>query len=329
LLFSRREGIVDDRRQAGPFSVTAVLVTGGTGFVGSHLAAELLARGYEVDVADDLSTGSAENLPDGARLVEVELSKADALTALPRSDYAAILHLAGQSSGEKSFDDPVRDLDANVRSTLLLTQFALEHAVPTFLYASSMGVYGNVDSYPAGEDTPTRPCSYYGASKLAAERILAVAAAQGLRTCALRMFSVYGPGQNLADLRQGMASIYLSYLLRGEPVQVRGSLDRVRDFVHVDDVVAAWMLALEQPSADGAFNLGTGRGTTVRELLALLIETCGLPPDHPISVEEDTPGDQFALSADISRIRAELGWQPTIALEEGLPTLVAWARSVG
>jgi UDP-glucose 4-epimerase len=307
--------------------MTAVLVTGGAGFIGSHVVRALLARGYDVDVADNLSTGFAENVPPDVPLIEVDLSLPGAVERLPKRDYAAILHLAGQFSGEKSFDDPVYDLDANVRSTLLLSIFALRTGVPVLVHASSMGVYGDVERDPVREDDPTRPCSYYGASKLAAETALAVAATQGLRTCSLRMFSVYGPGQDLEELRQGMVSIYLSYLLRGEAVVVRGSLDRIRDFVHVDDVVAAWILALERPAATGPLNVGSGRGTKVRELLKLLIETCGLAPDHPIIEEGPTPGDQFALSADVSAIRRTLGWQPHVLLRQGLSTLVAWARS--
>ncbi len=302
-----------------------VLVTGGAGFIGSHLARSLLEDGFEVDVADNLHSGRRENVPDGATFHQLDLGQPDAIAQIPSKDYAAVLHLAGQSSGEKSFDDPAYDLDANARSTVLLADWALHNDVPAFVHASSMGVYGQPDSHPVAEDAPTRPLSWYGASKRAAELSLRAAAEHGLRTCSLRMFSVYGPGQDMTDLRQGMVSIYLAYLLRGEPVEVRGSLDRVRDLVHVDDVVAAWRAALDA-EAGGPINIGSGAGTTVGELIERLISTCGLPTDHPVTEAEGTPGDQFALSADIARARDVLSWAPRTPLDDGLRAMVAWAR---
>ncbi len=297
-----------------------VLVTGGAGFIGSRIAASLLGGGYAVVVADDLSTGRLENVPSEATFVQADLAHEDGIAVLPDRPYAAILHLAGQSSGEKSFEDPARDFDANARSTLLLARWALDRRIPTLLHASSMGVYGNAGPAPVAEDAPTRPLSYYGASKLAAERVLGIAAAQGLRTVSFRMFNVYGRGQDLDNLKQGMVSIYLAYLLRGEPVVVKGALDRVRDLVHVDDVVEAWRLGLERP-VSGPFNLGTGVGTRVGDLLARLIEAVGAPAD--VVEAPPTPGDIHSCVADISRARGELGWEPRIGLDEGLRELVA------
>jgi UDP-glucose 4-epimerase len=305
--------------------VPRFLVTGGAGFIGSHLARSLLADGAEVDVVDDLSTGAGANVPEGAELVDLDLAVVDAMDSLPDRRYDGVLHVAGQASGEKSFDDPLRDLDANARATLALGLWAKGRGVPVFLHASSMGVYGQVADPPAREDREPRPISYYGASKLMAEQALRVMDEDRFRTLSLRMFSVYGPGQNLADLRQGMVSIYLAFILSGEPVSVRGSLDRVRDLVHVDDVVAAWRAALERP-ARGAINVGAGEPVRVRQLIDELLDACGLEPDHPVTQEPDTPGDQTALWADITRAREELGWEPTVPRQAGLATLVAWAR---
>lgn len=307
--------------------MTRLLVTGGAGFIGSHLTRSLLADGHDVDVVDVLSTGRRENLPDGARLLELDLTAHDAMEQLPDEQYDGVLHLAAQASGEKSFDDPLLDFDLNARATLALALWAREHAVPAFVYASSMGVYGNAPSLPVAESAPTRPVSYYGASKLAAERALAVVADGGLRVCALRMFSVYGPGQNLADLRQGMASIFLSYILRGEPVEVRGSPDRVRDLVYIDDVVAAWRAAFDRP-VSGAFNIGTGVGTTVGELVQAIAAASGNVGDYPCRVVDGTPGDQFAMSADVTAAAERLGWRASVDLASGLARMVTWARGV-
>jgi UDP-glucose 4-epimerase len=306
--------------------MSRVLVTGGAGFIGAHLARALADDGWDVEIVDDLSTGSRANLPPGVPFHELDLGQAAALDALPGGHFDAIAHVAGQSSGEKSFDDPVRDHDANARSTVLLATWALRQGVETFVHASSMGVYGQPDTWPVAEDAPLRPRSWYGASKRAAEVALDVAARQGLRTVSLRMFSIYGPGQDLREMRQGMASIFLAMLLRGEEVVVRGPLDRVRDFVYIDDCVDAWRRALTRPDASGAINVGTGVGTTVGELVAGLIAALGLPADHPVRSEGTTPGDQYALAADTALARRVLGWEAATSLKDGLAAMLAWAR---
>ena len=153
-----------------------------------------------------------------------------------------------------------------------------------------------------------------------------LASREGLSVTSFRMFSVYGPGQNLGNLKQGMASIYLAYLLRGEPVPVTGSLERFRDFVYIDDAVEAWMAALALgETTSPVYNVGSGSRTTVRELLAALKAALGLRPDHPVQENPGSPSDQFGIWADIRRIAKELQWRPTIPLEVGLRRMVAWA----
>ena len=303
-----------------------ILVTGGAGFIGSHLCRRLISLGYEITIIDNLSTGFMKNVPPEARFLKLDLTGSDFARELPAGPYEGVCHLAGQASGEKSFEDPLYDLDANARSTLLLARWALENGVPTFVHASSMGVYGEVRNHPVKEVTAVQPISYYGSSKYSAERILQVASRQGLRTVSLRMFNVYGPGQNLADNKQGMVSIYLAQLLKGEPLVVKGSLDRIRDFVYVDDVVTAWEMALKKP-VSGVFNVGSGLGIEVRTLIAELLAACKLERNYPVHEQEGTPGDLFAVSADISAIKGVLGWAPRVSLREGLTRMVEWARS--
>lgn len=302
------------------------LVTGGAGFIGGRLAHALLAEGWEVDVADDLSSGSPANIPSGAELIEVDLGARGATARLPAARYDAICHLAGQSSGEKSFDHPEHDLDANARSTVALAAWARERRIPLLVQASSMGVYGDVQSHPVGEDTQPQPCSFYGASKLAAEHALAIA--PDVRAISLRMFSIYGPGQDLTEMRQGMVSIFLAMALRGDSIEVRGPLDRVRDFVYIDDCVEAWLRALASREADGAFNVGTGIGTSIRSLISLMLELLGAV-DHPVvELDSRTPGDQFALSASTSRARETLGWESRTDLRAGLEAMLGWASEL-
>jgi UDP-glucose 4-epimerase len=301
------------------------LVTGGAGFIGGHLAHALSAEGWRVDVVDDLSSGRAANVPPECELIELDLGAREATGRLPRTRYDAVCHLAGQSSGEKSFDDPERDLDANARSTVAVASWAREHRVPVLVHASSMGVYGNVASHPVDERTPGRPVSFYGASKLAAEHGLAVM--PDVRAISLRMFSIYGPGQDLEEMRQGMVSIFLAMALRGDPIEVRGRLDRVRDFVYVEDCVEAWLRALASSGASGPVNVGTGTATSIRELLVQMLDVLGTT-DHPIrELDVGTPGDQFALSASTARAREMLGWEARTDLRTGLETMVRWGRA--
>lgn len=303
-----------------------VLMTGGAGFIGSHLTRRLMEQGHTLTIVDDLSSGRESNLPPDSELLVANLGDASGFRVIAGRRFDAICHLAGQSSGEKSFDDPVRDFDANARSTMLLSSWALANGVGTLLHASSMSVYGQPPALPAREDGGVAPLSPYGASKLSAEQVLAVAGRRGLRTLSFRMFSVYGRGQDLSEMRQGMVSIYLAYILRGEPVTVKGPLDRVRDFVHVDDVVDAWVRALEGPVA-GVLNLGTGVGTTVRDLLSQLVIASGNASSYPVEEAAGTPGDQHSVFADIARIRDALRWEPRVRLRDGLDDLVAWAKT--
>ncbi|MBI4662351.1 MAG: NAD-dependent epimerase/dehydratase family protein [Verrucomicrobia bacterium] len=303
-----------------------ILLTGGAGFIGSHLAKRLLADGAEVLVADDLSTGRLENVPEGARFLKVNLARPESLRQLPEERFDAVTHLAGQSSGEKSFDDPDADLAANGQSTSRLCRWAIEHRIRTFLYASSMSVYGQVAEYPVPETAAPCPCSYYGASKLYGESACRIASASGLRTVCFRMFNVYGPGQNLANLKQGMVSIYLAYLLQDKPVLVKGSVERVRDFIYVSDVVAAWQRALVHP-VQGVFNLGSGVPTSVATLLRMLLQAAGKDSDYPVEIGPDTPGDQRAICAEISAIRKALEWEPKVSLDQGLREMVHWGKS--
>jgi UDP-glucose 4-epimerase len=306
-----------------------VLITGGAGFIGSHLARSLLHAGHSVVVVDNLSTGKRENIPSGADFLELDVGRVDAIAALPDGKFDAVCHLAAQSSGPASMEMPYHDLQSNAASTLLLSRWCLERGVPRFLYASSMAIYGNVEQLPAVETTPSLPVSYYGVSKLASEHMLRVAAGEGLSITSLRMFSVYGPGQNLGNLKQGMVSIYLAYLLRREELPITGSLKRFRDFVYIDDVIEAWLRLLALPAAPApAYNIGYGRPTTVAELLKALLVALDLPHHYPICELPGSSADQYGLYADITRAQTELGWSPQVALCEGLRAMVEWARSI-
>lgn len=300
-----------------------VLVTGVGGFIGAHVARRFLAAGHAVAGADDFSSGYRENVPPGVELVEGDLAEPATIAALPR-DCELILHLAGQSSGEISFDDPVSDLRKNTVSTLNLIRYGIACGAGRFVYASSMSCYGSVPDTPITESATCLPLSCYGVGKLAAEGYLRVYARQ-LPFVALRMFNVYGPGQDLSNLRQGMVSIYLAQALASGRVQVKGSLDRFRDFIYIDDAVEAWWQAAFRAEAAGwALNVGTGRRTTVRELLDAMRPHV---PGMDWYVEGSTPGDQSGIYADVGQLGERLDLVRFVPLSEGLARFAAWARA--
>lgn len=307
------------------------LVTGGAGFIGAAIARRLLERGDEIVIVDNLSSGDRGNVPPGARLVVGDIRDERCWTTLDdqgAKGVDAILHLAAQPSAEISHEDPLRDFDTNARGTLLMLQWAARRRIERVLHASTMGVYGSAEM-PLVEDRPLAPESFYGVSKVAAESAVSLFGRSGGATTIFRMFNVFGPGQNLVNLRQGMASIYLAYVLRGDPVLVKGSLDRFRDLVYIDDVVDAWMRSLDHPAAVGAtYNVGTGVRTTVRELVDAVIRAAGeVAGRYPVTVAGGTAGDVHGTVADITRVTHDLGWTPRVALEEGLRRMVRWAKS--
>ena len=299
-----------------------ILVTGVAGFIGSHVARRLAANGQKVVGVDDLSMGHRSNVPREIDFVEGDLSKTATYDALPK-EIDHVLHLAGQSSGEISFDDPVADLEKNTVSTLRLVDYVTRANASKVVYASSMSVYGDVPDGPIAEDHVARPLSCYGVGKLAAENYLKVFARR-TPSLSFRMFNVYGPGQDMSNLRQGMISIYVAQALANNHIVVKGSFDRFRDFVYVDDVVDAWELA-SRATLEGAqvVNLGTGVRTTVRDVLDMIVAAM---PGVTIEQSDPTPGDQMGIYCDNSRLKTVLGKRDFVTLGDGLQRFVSSLR---
>lgn len=302
--------------------MTPVLITGVAGFIGSRVARRFVAEGYEVVGVDDLSGGRRENVPGGVQFIEGDLVLDETIARIPKG-CEKILHLAGQSSGEISFDDPIADLHKNTVSTLNLIRYGIQNRSERIVYASSMSVYGTVDDAPTGESHATRPLSCYGVGKRAAEGYLSVYLKQ-LPFVALRMFNVYGPGQDMSNLRQGMVSIYLAQALRTGKIEVKGSVERFRDFIYIDDVVEAWLRAATYSSALGqTLNVGTGVKTTIGQLLE---RVCALVPGSSFYGHGTTPGDQNGIYAGTSALEQCLGLHSFIQLDVGLRAFADWAR---
>lgn len=299
-----------------------VLITGVAGFIGSHVASRFLAEGYAVVGVDDLSNGRVENIPAGLEFIQGDLAQEHTIVRLPRG-CRRVLHLAGQSSGEISFDDPVADLEKNTVSTLKLIRYGIENQVERMVYASSMSVYGAVENAAISESHACRPLSCYGVGKHAAEGYLRVYQSK-LPFVSLRMFNVYGPGQDLSNLRQGMVSIYLAQALATGRIEVKGSTDRFRDLIYIDDVVEAWFRAATYSVALGqTLNVATGIKTTVGTLLG---KVCELVPGSSFFVRGETPGDQSGIFADVSTLEKTLGLTACTSLDAGLKQFVDWAR---
>ena len=297
-----------------------VLITGVAGFIGSNIAKRFLAEGYYVYGVDDLSQGKLLNIPPGVDFIECDLSNGDLINLLPKK-CQKILHLAGQSSGEISFDNPVLDLHKNTSSTLQLIDYGIQASANRLIYASSMSVYGNYLDKPVSEKIPTKPLSCYGVGKTASESYLRIYK-NSLPYVSMRMFNVYGPGQDIKNLRQGMVSIYVSQALNNKKIKVKGSLDRYRDFIFIDDVVESWFRAsVSEKAVNQTINIGTGVKTSVEDLID---EICKLLPSSYF-VEGNTPGDQNGIYADISHMNNVLEYIPKTSLSDGLDSFIDWA----
>jgi len=297
-------------------------VTGVAGFIGSSIARKLISDGYVVVGVDDFSQGKPENIPFEVEFIKGDLANSNLYEDLPK-DIEKILHLAGQSSGEASFGNPVEDLKKNVISTLNLIEWGVRHQCQRIIYASSMAVYGEQEDRPTPESVECHPLSCYGIGKFSAEQYLRIYRDM-IPFTALRMFNVYGPGQDMGNLRQGMVSIYLQMALADGKVHVKGELDRYRDFIYIQDVVDIWIKAAKMNSVESYFlNVGTGIRTTVKQLLS---EMQNFIPSMNWHCDGSTLGDQYGIYADPKELTRIFNVSQFTSLKEGLGKFVSWAR---
>ncbi|MDP9410088.1 MAG: SDR family oxidoreductase [Actinomycetota bacterium] len=293
-----------------------VLVTGGAGFIGSHVVDHLLASGHEVAVVDNLSSGRRENVSEEARFYEADI-RGGCEEAFGKFRPEVLCHHAAQIDVQRSVREPDFDAEVNVLATLRLLENCVAHGVEKVLFASSGGaVYGEQQEFPATEDHPQYPVSPYGVAKLACERYLRVYHGQyGLPYVALRYANVYGPRQDPHG-EAGVVAIFAGNLAAGRTSTINGTGEQTRDYVYVGDVARANALAIEKEVPPGAYNVGTGAETSVNGLYGLLLEASGrdLPPEHSPA----KPGEQFRSSVDPSLAGRILGWRPETDLTGGL-----------
>lgn len=300
-----------------------VLVTGGAGFIGSHVADRYLAEGCEVTVVDDLSTGRRERVPESARFVEMELNDPDLAEVFAAGGFDLVNHHAAQMDVRASVEDPIRDARSNVTGLLNVLERARSHDVRRIVFVSSGGVvYGEPGRIPTSEEHSTLPRSPYGVTKLAGEQYLHYyATVHGMEYAALRYGNVYGPRQDPHG-EAGVVAIFGRRILAGEPITIFGDGTQERDYVYVEDVVEAnWIASNRSLPAPAdlearAWNVGTGRGTSVNDLADRMMEVAGRRVERLRAPPR--PGELERSVLACQRAEDDLGWRARVPLDEGL-----------
>ncbi|MEC4687110.1 MAG: NAD-dependent epimerase/dehydratase family protein [Nitrospirota bacterium] len=301
-----------------------VMVTGGAGFIGSHLVDRLIQEGHEAVVVDNLSTGKRKHVNRAARLYKLDVQSPRLERVFRKERPSVLMHLAAQMDIRRSVEDPIFDAQSNILGTINVLEQAVHHGSRKVVFASSGGaIYGEQEVFPAPESHPTRPLSPYGISKLAGEFYLAYYHQySGIQYVSLRYSNVYGPRQDPHG-EAGVVAIFTQKMLSGEQPIVNGTGRQTRDFVFVEDVVDAH-LAVMGKDVQGCYNVGVGEETSINELFGMLADLTksGSKQVHGPAKK----GEQARSVVDSTKLRQELGWEPRMPLSEGLSRTVEFFR---
>ena len=302
-----------------------VLLTGGAGFIGSHVSDMLINNGHEVIVIDNLSSGKEENLNPKAVLYKEDIRDSIVKEIMERERPEAVIHHAAQVNVRDSVEDPLYDMDVNIGGTLNLLENSVKNGIKKFIFASTGGaIYGEQCRFPANETHATKPLSPYGIAKLTCERYLYYYhKTYGLNYVSLRYSNVYGPRQDPYG-EAGVVAIFSQKMLAGDRPIINGNGEQTRDYVFVEDVTRANILALQR-DVFGEFNIGTGAETTVNSLFEEIKTLAGSKVKGVHG--EAKKGEQFRSVLDWSKAKTGLGWNPEVSLKEGLKRTIAFFRS--
>ncbi|MDH3770598.1 MAG: NAD-dependent epimerase/dehydratase family protein [Nitrospirota bacterium] len=304
-----------------------VLVTGGAGFIGSHLVDRLVQEGNQVIVIDNLSTGKRKQVNKKAQFYKMDIRSKRIERVFRKERPLIVVHLAAQMNVRLSTEDPVFDAEVNILGTLNLLEHAMKHGVRKVSFASSGGaVYGEQEVFPAAESHRTDPLSPYGISKLAGEKYLAYYTnTTGLRHVVLRFGNVYGPRQE-PEGEAGVIAIFSKLMLEGGQPIINGTGKQTRDFVYVDDVVEAIMVTIGE-DIQGIFNVGTGQEATVNECYGIIKELTNSSCKDLYGAAKK--GEQFRSVLDVMKLRERFGWDPQVSLPDGLRMTVEFFNAQG
>ncbi len=299
-----------------------VLVTGGAGFIGSHLVDRLIKENHKVVVVDNLSTGKKENLNPKARFYQIDIQDTEISQIFQKEKPEVVFHFAAQIDVRKSVEDPMSDAKINILGSLNLLDNCKKYKVKKFIFSSSVGVYGEPKTLPVKENHPLNPIAPYPITKLAIEKYLNYFQTQGLDFVSLRYSNIYGPRQSSGG-EGGVVAIFIDKILKGERPIIFGNGKQTRDFLYVDDAVKAAILALNAPS-NSIYNVGTNKEIAINDLLELLSKILKVKV-KPI-FQSLRQGEIIKSRIDYSKAKKELNWQPKYNLEEGLKETVRFFK---
>jgi UDP-glucose 4-epimerase len=304
-----------------------ILITGGNGFLGSNLTKKFIDNGHNVTILD-LKKNKFSIQNKKAKFIKCDLTNMRSLNKINlKKSIDIVLHCAGQPSAALSFTDPEKDLRLNILSTLNILRFIETKNIKKFAFASTFNVYEENNLVPKlNENSYCKPKSLYAISKISAENyVRCICERNDISWNIFRMFNIYGPGQDPRNKSLGMINIFLNMALNSNSINVKGSLKRFRDFVYIDDVVDAWFrVILKKNTKNKIYNIGTGKKTTINELLKLILNL--LNKKIQIKETKGTPGDFNGCYANITKLQKDINFSPKISLREGLSSFIKWSK---
>jgi len=311
--------------------VKKVLVTGGVGFIGAHLVDNLIRKQYKVMVVDSLKTiGGIPYIHPKSFFVKGDILDRKVLNKIEKWKPKIIYHLAAQSGGESAYDNPKFDYLSNGYGTFLLAKLAVKVKAKHFIYTSSVAVYGSNTKKKISENSSIKPDSIYGISKYAGEMFIRqILYKTKIKTTIFRIFNTFGPGENLNYLKKGMVSIYSSYIWKNKPIIVKGSLERIRNYQYIDDVINILILTLKNKNLKNneLLNLTTGKAVKVKNLIKVILKNENKDYLKTVS-KSQTPGDSFGFDASNKLLKKKFNNYKFVSLEEGIKKYFKWINSV-